>query len=62
MTTALAEKSCTPCRDGIPLLTPEEARGYRAQAPDWSLMDGAGRIERTFRFPGCQGPGAGSRT
>ncbi len=48
MTTALAEKSCTPCRDGIPLLTPEEARGYRAQAPDWSLMDGAGGSRGPF--------------
>lgn len=28
----LAEKTCTPCRGGIPPLTPEEAEGYRAQA------------------------------
>jgi 4a-hydroxytetrahydrobiopterin dehydratase len=46
----LAEKTCTPCRGGVPPLTPEEAESYRAQAPDWSLLDGATRIERIFRF------------
>ncbi len=50
MATALAEKTCTPCRGGIPPLTPEEAEGYRAQAPEWALMDSATRIERTYRF------------
>ena len=50
MASALAEKTCTPCRGGVPPLTPEEAEGYRAQAPDWSLMDDATRIERRFRF------------
>ena len=46
----LAEKACTPWRGGVTPLTPEEAESYRAQAPDWSLLDGATRIERTFRF------------
>jgi 4a-hydroxytetrahydrobiopterin dehydratase len=46
----LAEKTCTPCRGGVPPLTPEEAESYHVQAPDWSLMDGATRIERRFRF------------
>ena len=50
MASALAEKSCTPCRGGVPPLTPEEAEGYRAQAPDWALVDDATRIERRFRF------------
>ncbi len=50
MASALAEKTCTPCRGGVPPLTPEEAEGYRAQAPDWALLDGATRIERRFRF------------
>ena len=40
MATALAEKTCTPCRGGVPPLTPEEAEGYRAQAPDWSWRGG----------------------
>ena len=50
MATALAEKTCTPCRGGVPPLTAEEAEGYRAQAPDWSLLDDATQIERRFRF------------
>jgi 4a-hydroxytetrahydrobiopterin dehydratase len=50
MASALAEKTCTPCRGGVPPLTPEEAEGYRAQAPDWALVDDATRIERRFRF------------
>lgn len=47
---SLAEKTCTPCRGGVPPLTPAEAEGYHLQAPDWSVMDGATRIERRFRF------------
>ncbi len=50
MASALAEKTCTPCRGGVPPLTPEEAEGYRAQAPEWALLNGSTRIERTFRF------------
>jgi 4a-hydroxytetrahydrobiopterin dehydratase len=50
MASALAEKTCTPCRGGVPPLAPEEAEGYRAQAPEWALLDGSTRIERTFRF------------
>ena len=50
MATALAEKACTPCRGGVPPLTPEEAGGHLAQTPEWALMDGATRIERTYRF------------
>lgn len=50
MAIALAEKSCTPCRGGIPPLTRDEAEGLRAQALDWTLCDEARRIERTYRF------------
>ena len=50
MASALAEKTCTPCRGGVPPLTPEEAEGYRGQAPEWALLDDAKRIERRFRF------------
>ena len=50
MTETLAEKTCTPCRGGIPPLTHEEAERFRAQASDWELRDDAHRIERTFRF------------
>jgi len=50
MESALAEKSCTPCRGGIPPLNSEEAEEYRRQAPEWTLADHATRIERTYRF------------
>ena len=50
MPLALAEKSCTPCRGGIPPLTQEGAASYRKQTPGWDLLDGATRIERTYRF------------
>ena len=50
MPVALAERSCTPCRGGIPPMTQEEAAGYRVQAPDWVLVDDATRIERTYQF------------
>jgi 4a-hydroxytetrahydrobiopterin dehydratase len=50
MTAMLAEKTCTPCRGGIPPLTADEAESYRIQAPDWAMLDDATRIERTYRF------------
>jgi 4a-hydroxytetrahydrobiopterin dehydratase len=50
MPNALAAKSCTPCRGGIPPLTIEEVQGYLAQAPDWDLLDDDRKIQRTYRF------------
>ena len=50
MSVSLAEKSCTPCRGGIPPLTGQEAAAYQVQAPDWALHDQTKRIERTYRF------------
>jgi 4a-hydroxytetrahydrobiopterin dehydratase len=54
MIETLAEKTCTPCRGGIPPLTRDEALHLRAQAPNWELADDARRIERTFRFRNFQ--------
>ena len=50
MPLSLADKSCTPCRGGIPPLTEQEAAAYHPQAPEWGLLDDATRIERTYRF------------
>jgi 4a-hydroxytetrahydrobiopterin dehydratase len=50
MTETLAEKTCTPCRGGVPPLARDEALHFQKQAPDWELRDDAHRIERTFRF------------
>ena len=50
MTETLAEKTCTPCRGGVPPLARDEALRLQITAPDWELRDDAHRIERTFRF------------
>jgi len=50
MSETLAEKTCTPCRGGVPPLTRDEAQHFQAQAPDWELDDNANHIVRTFRF------------
>ena len=50
MTEALASKTCTPCRGGIPPLTREQAKLFHAQAPDWQLAKEADRIEWSFGF------------
>jgi 4a-hydroxytetrahydrobiopterin dehydratase len=46
----LAEKTCTPCRGGVPPLTRDEAERYRADAPAWELLDDGTRIRRLYRF------------
>src|SRR6516165_3983178 len=50
ITEALANKSCTPCRGGVPPLTREQAEILLAQAPDWQLSEETHHIERSFRF------------
>jgi len=47
---ALAGKTCTPCRGGIPPLGRAGAEGYLAETPHWVLKDDATRIERSFEF------------
>jgi 4a-hydroxytetrahydrobiopterin dehydratase len=46
----IAQKTCTPCRGGVPPLTPEEAAGYLDQTPGWELREDARLIRRDFRF------------
>jgi 4a-hydroxytetrahydrobiopterin dehydratase len=48
MTSSLVEKTCTPCRGGIPPLTRDQAERLLTEAPEWTLVDEAHRIERTF--------------
>jgi len=48
----LTDKTCTPCRGGVPPLTIEEARRYLEQAPNWTLLDDGGQIDRKFWFSG----------
>jgi len=50
MTEALASKTCTPCRGGVPPLTREQAEIFHVQAPEWQLPEEAHHIERSFKF------------
>ncbi len=50
MTEELRSKTCTPCRGGIPPLTPGQAEFFRIEVPNWRLEDDAVRIERKFGF------------
>jgi 4a-hydroxytetrahydrobiopterin dehydratase len=50
VTEALASKTCSPCRGGIPPLTREQAEAFHAQIPGWQLAEEGRLIERVFRF------------
>lgn len=47
---SLTQKSCIPCRGGIPPLSPDEAEVWLAQTPHWRLTDNSTRLERRFAF------------
>jgi 4a-hydroxytetrahydrobiopterin dehydratase len=46
----LAEKTCVPCRGGVTPLAEDEARGYLAETPGWTISAGGERIERRFKY------------
>ena len=48
--TNLAQKSCTPCRGGVPPLDAEAARRLLANVPGWELLEDAHKIQRSYRF------------
>ena len=50
MSRPLAAKACTPCKGGIPPLTPQKAESFHRQVSGWDLRDDAHRIERKFKF------------
>jgi 4a-hydroxytetrahydrobiopterin dehydratase len=54
MTEMLADRTCTPCRGGIPPLGIDEARRFQEQAPAWNLVDDGDepprQLQRTFWF------------
>ncbi|MBR9884870.1 MAG: 4a-hydroxytetrahydrobiopterin dehydratase [Oceanospirillales bacterium] len=47
---ALTEKSCIPCRGGMPALDLAEAGELALQVPLWTLAEGGKRIRREFTF------------
>ncbi len=48
--TALTQKSCTPCRGGIPPLSPAAVADLLPQAPGWAAIDDATKLEGHFSF------------
>ena len=46
----LTEKTCVPCKGGVPALSAEEAKHYLDETPNWALDGAASRIERRFAF------------
>ena len=46
----LTEKSCVPCRGGIPPLSEEEARRLAEAVPAWALLENATRLVRRFEW------------
>lgn len=47
---SLHEKSCLPCRGGVPPLTPEQQRPLLAELRQWQIRDGH-HLEKEWRFP-----------
>lgn len=45
----LHEKSCVPCRGGVPPLSPEEVAGLRAKLDGWEAP-GNHHLRKEFRF------------
>jgi 4a-hydroxytetrahydrobiopterin dehydratase len=50
MAETLTAKTCTPCKGGIPPLTPQQAEDFHRHVPAWEVQDDAHRIERKFKF------------
>src|SRR5260370_31512840 len=50
----LADKTCVPCRGGVPPLGGDELRRLSAQLPDWKVVpvgEDAHHIQKSFLFP-----------
>jgi 4a-hydroxytetrahydrobiopterin dehydratase len=48
--TELAEKTCIPCRGGVPPLTADQIAPLQAQLKDWEVVKNH-HLEREFLFP-----------
>ncbi len=47
--TPLAERSCIPCRGGVPPLTPEQYSPFLADVPQWKVVSNH-HLSRNFIF------------
>jgi 4a-hydroxytetrahydrobiopterin dehydratase len=50
MAEALADKTCVPCRGGVPPLKGEELQTFSRQVPEWQVVN-EHHLHREFRFP-----------
>lgn len=50
--TDLTQRRCEACRGDAPQATPEEIEEYRAQIPDWEIVDvdGVKQLRRVYKF------------
>lgn len=46
----LADKTCIPCRGGVPPLTPEEIKPLLQQLSGWTAAE-SHHLQREFKFP-----------
>src|SRR5215510_2144089 len=46
----LSEKTCVPCRGGVPPLTADEIKPLATQVDRWSVVNNY-HIEKEFKFP-----------
>ena len=46
----LSEKTCVPCRGGVPPLTAEQIRPLAGQVDDWNIVNNH-HIEKELKFP-----------
>ena len=50
----LSEKTCVPCRGGVPPLTADEIKPLASQVRQWNVVNGH-HVEREFRFADFSG-------
>jgi 4a-hydroxytetrahydrobiopterin dehydratase len=47
---SLAEKTCVPCKGGVPALKGAELENLHRELPDWEVVN-EHHLHKTFRFP-----------
>jgi len=50
---SLADKTCVPCRGGVPPLKGDALNALKQELPDWEVV-GEHHLHKTFRFPDFQ--------
>jgi 4a-hydroxytetrahydrobiopterin dehydratase len=46
----LSEKTCVPCRGGVPPLTADEIKPLAAQVKQWNVVN-SHHVDKEFKFP-----------